>query len=114
MSLPTGPRLILLTPGDHLTLCLSALSCTPGPFWRCADENWGGSPKSKVSFLAGINKPTSVSEPSFLPRTVLMIRVVVVLEELQPSSVRGPFSGASPVPYGRFYLLSSAAARLRG
>ncbi|CAF96364.1 unnamed protein product [Tetraodon nigroviridis] len=39
----------------HLLLEFSWLlagCCIPGPFWRCADENWGGSPKSKL--LSGV------------------------------------------------------------
>jgi len=32
-----------------LALALSLRSSTQGPSWKCVDENWGGSPKSKVS-----------------------------------------------------------------
>ncbi|KAK1878482.1 Selenoprotein F [Dissostichus eleginoides] len=30
-------------------------SSTLGPSWRCVDENWGGSPKSKL--LSGVTSP---------------------------------------------------------
>lgn len=33
---------------DYITLCFSAHSSMVGPSSRCVDENWGGSPKSKL------------------------------------------------------------------
>lgn len=34
-----------------INVSVSARSSIPGPSSRCVDENWGGSPKSKVSWL---------------------------------------------------------------
>lgn len=61
------------------------------------DENWGGSPKSKVSFLASRNKPTLVPAQSFLLCSILMIRVG---HAGGAAALLVP--GASLVPYGRF------------
>lgn len=65
-----GETKILLM--DYLTLHFSTHSSMLGPSSRCVDENWGGSPKSKVSFSIG----------TYLYSDILFWKTVMLFDEL--------------------------------